>query len=358
MVSRRGKRQSKSRQAAASKGADLVAGTAGAAAAVGGGLALPPFGSLIGPAVTAGTRKLLHQLGVDRAFATAAEEFAARSLGPRQQERIRLTYETAAQGIVDLIQNGPGVRDDGFFTQQREDGSSAADETLEHLLSVAQEDYDRRKARALGLLLTFIARRPDIRPAHANRLIELAGRLTYQQLLWLGLFHVTEDPSRLPDWSSSGMFNSHETQFVGEVGELAALDLVKRRDNARITDFGQLNPSQLQTVLDGKLLAKGMGLHEAEKEDADALSEVLSHLGVIDAEKGRTPVDAIGLPGTEPGSRIRLNYRVVELPSPRPLVRSPESEALSPSGEEPGPGELDIVVEPPEQINSDDQSSL
>lgn len=344
------KRRSAKRQVAASKGADLVAGTAGSAAAVGGALLLPPFGSLVGPAVTATTRKLLHELGIDRVFATSAEEFAARVLGPRQQERIRITYETAAQGIVDLVQNGPGVRDDGFFTNRREDGSTAAEETLEHLLQVVQEDYDRRKARALGRLLTFVAKRPDIPPAHANRLIELASRLTYQQLLWLGLFHVTKDPSHLPDWSCAGIVNSHETQFVSEVGELAALNLVKRRDNARITDFAQLNPRQLQTILDGKLLARGMDLHEAEEEDVDALREVLIHLGVVDADRGRTPVDAIGLPGTEAGSRVRLNYRVVQSPPPRPLVRSPESEALAPSDdEEPGPGELDIVVEPPNE---------
>lgn len=300
--------------------------------------------------MTATTRKLLHELGIDRVFATSAEEFAARALGPRQQERVRITYETAARGIVDLVQNGPGVRDDGFFTDRREDGSTAAEETLEHLLQVAQEDYDRRKAEALGRLLTFIAKRPDIPPAHANRLIELASRLTYQQLLWLGVFHVTQDPNHLPDWSCAGIVNSHETQFISEVGELAALNLVKRRDNARVSDFGQLNPRQLQTILDGKLLVKGMGLHEAEEDDVDALREVLIHLGVVDADRGRTPVDAIGLPGTKAGSRVRLNYRVVQFPPPRPLVRSPESEALAPSDdEEPGPGELDIAVEPPKK---------
>jgi hypothetical protein len=83
-------------------------------------------------------------------------------LGPRQRERIRITYETAARGIADLVQNGPGVRDDGFFTDRREGGSTAAEETLVHLLEVAQEDYAHRKAKLLGRLLTFIAKRPDI----------------------------------------------------------------------------------------------------------------------------------------------------------------------------------------------------
>jgi len=118
------------------------------------------------------------------------------------------------------------------------------------------------------------------------------------------------------------MFTIPETQFVDEVGELALLSLLKRGDNARITDFGQLNPSHLRTVLDGKLLVEGMNLHEAKLEDAQELWSVLRLLGVIDADAGTTPVDVIGLPGSEPDSRVKINYRVMKLPPMAPLVRN------------------------------------
>lgn len=322
------KRNSKKsrQQTLASGAADVVAGTAGAAASVGGALIVPPFGSLIGPAVSKSTRSLLKRIGVDRAFATAATEFASRQLSVHEHERVVLAYETAARGIVKLVEEGPGIRSDDFFRSPRSDSDrTPAEEVVEHVLNEAQSAYEMRKAERLGRLLVFIARRPDVRPSHANRLVELASRLTYQQLLWLGLFDaMKDDRDKLPDWATSGMFSVPETQFVDEVGELAALNLIKRADNVRITDYGQVNPRHLHTVLNGKLLVEGMELHVAESDDAVELWSVLRLLGIIDAEAGRTPVDVIGLPGTPAGSRVKINYRVVKLPPLAPLVREPE----------------------------------
>lgn len=308
--------ESSRKQAKATTAADVLAGTAGAASGIGGSLLLPPFGAVVGPSVNVATRKLLRALGVDRAFASSADEYAQQALGPRAQSRVRTAYETAESKIAEGLAAGDTLRNDGFFNYATTDDPHTAAETiLANVLLKAQEDYEDKKAQRLGELFAFISKRDDIRPPHANRLIDLAGRLTHQQLLWLGLF-AADDSHRddLSDWESTGAFTLDEQAFVGDTLELSELHLLRRRDNRRIADFTRLNPRQLETILDGKLLVDGMSLREAEENDWRLLRAVLERLGRLDADRRRHAVDTIGLPGSDPKARVQLNYQIAEFP--------------------------------------------
>jgi hypothetical protein len=61
-------------------------------------------------------------------------------------------------------------------------------------------------------LFAFVAFRADVAPGQAHRLIALAQRLTYRQLLWLGVLAEagTRREGILPDWRPSGAFTVRE----------------------------------------------------------------------------------------------------------------------------------------------------
>lgn len=122
--------------------------------------------------------------------------------------------------IGERLEAGEGLRGDGFFNlSDRESKPSDAERILEAVVRAACETHEDRKAERLGELYAFLAFNSDITIAHASYLIELAKRLTYQQLLLLGLFS-SERP--VPDWTPTGMFTRQETGLVMAVLDLAS----------------------------------------------------------------------------------------------------------------------------------------
>lgn len=196
---------------AGSAGHDLVLVTAGAAAATGATLLVGPPGALVGPTVAVGVRRLLQRFRVDRTFERVASDLAERGLSGRQQQSVERAYRVAAERIVERLEGGSGLRADGFFLYDNEQGPPA-EGVLEHALAAAQEAHDQRKAERLGELFAFVAFRADVAPGHAHRLIALAQRLTYRQLLWLGCLAEagTRREGILPDWQPWGAFSVRE----------------------------------------------------------------------------------------------------------------------------------------------------
>jgi hypothetical protein len=295
---------------AAKTGNEVVAGSAGAAA----GILSGPFAVVVGPTVAVGTRRLLEHFGVDRLFEDAGTQFANRTMGPRQVERLELTYRTAATKLAERLQAGGGLRNDGFFALgEGETNTPPAEEILEHLLEVALDQAEKRKAERLGELFPFFAFRADVAPGHAHRLIEITRRLTFRQLLRLGALH-RERRDHLRDWTPDGLFTVREMGVVAELLELAALQLVVRQDNRAIATFADINPAQLQTALDGSVLVEAMNLRMAEPEDWTEIEDALRRLGTVDTNDGAShAIEALAMPGAAPGTLVPLGgHRIVK----------------------------------------------
>jgi len=296
-------------------GKELVPALSGSGAAIGAAVFLGPPGALLGPIVSAAAKRLVER--IDRVFRSAADEFEARQLGPVERERTARTYNRAVGAIVERLRAGEGLRDDGFFDDPREeDERTAADDVLEGVLLKARDAYEQRKAERLGDLFAFIATRPDISPSHANYLLELADRLTYIQLLLLGIF-AQENRSQLPDWTSTGAFTPQEMGLVAAIEDLGRQELVVRDDNQAVATFTDVNPRQLRTVLNGLLLHEGMGLHEAEEEDWEEVLNALRRLGTVDADEGSTRLDMVVPRGAAAETtRVQMGHQVVHWTSP------------------------------------------
>lgn len=320
-VSRREPRAKDRKGKALEVGAKTVSRVGGTGVGLGGAALLGPVGALLGPATSTALEELFERLGIARLFDSVGKEFAARQLGPVQLARAEEAYTQALQRMAERLNEDEAIRDDGFFDGPRENDRPAAEELLEGVLQAAVDAYEQRKVERLGELYAFIAFNPDITPAHANQLLELAGRLTYRHLLCLGFFGQEEDfRSNLPEWEPSGLFSRAETHLVFVLQDLAREGLIVRDDNKLISSFSDINPRRLKAVLNGKVLYDGMSLGTADEEDIKELQLAFLRLGKVDP-KGRTyQVEAVVPPGSPPEVKgVKIDKQVVALPEPRVL---------------------------------------
>jgi hypothetical protein len=172
-------------------------------------------------------RKLLNWTHLDRLFTNARERFEK-----RQGERAESAFQKAIEVLAAALDDGQAIRDDGFFGGDAESTPSDAEQILEGVLRAAAESHEARKAERMGELYAYFALHVDVSAAHANFLLGLADRLTYQQLLLLGLLIEDEKrPGDIPDFEPTGLFTHAEVGILFELHDLAKEGLLIRDDN-------------------------------------------------------------------------------------------------------------------------------
>ena len=114
-------------------------------------------------------------------------EMDSRSMGPREQARVGAVCALGAAEIVERINAGNKLREDGFF-EEGESGRSAAEEVWESLLSKCQREASERKLPYIGHLFASLAFEKSVGLDMAHLCIAEAERLSYQQLCLLKIF--------------------------------------------------------------------------------------------------------------------------------------------------------------------------
>lgn len=319
-MSRKGgskRRRRQNRRERARRAGRAAVDAAPAVAGGGAGLAaapLGPAGGLVGIGASTTAKRLLRFVHLDRAFLSASERF-----GERERQRGEIAFNAAIGGIIERLDAGDGLRGDGFFSPKHTDDDlpSDAEQILEGVIRAACESHEERKAQRLGELYRFLAFAPGISAAHANYLVQLARRLTHQQLLLLGLFAI--EHKDMPDWSPTGMFTQAEIGLTMAIYDLAREGLLLRRDHALIQGFADINPSQMDTVLNGVILVEAMELDKAEPDDLEAMADALRRLDKIDVDEngGTSRIQAIALPGSPAGGhRVPMDKQIVQFVGP------------------------------------------
>lgn len=250
------------------RGADL---TAAAAGGMGELLAGPP-GALAGTGIGLALREVLLKLG---------DEFEQRQLGPREKIRAGATLYWALEDIEERLQNGEQPRGDGFFAPEDLGGRARADELLEAVLTRAMGEHEERKLRHQGFLYAALVFREDLKPGHANFLVAMASRLTWEQFVLLGLLH-TKGYRALPDWPTSRRFSIEAHGVAGQLYDLARQGIIVRTDGRAVGDIADINPSLLQCASSGCALFRFMRLNEV---DEDASSDAYEQLIAIAEEE-------------------------------------------------------------------------
>jgi hypothetical protein len=155
-------------------GADIAGGATGAAVGL---LIAGPVGAVAGGLAGPSISHTLQKIG---------REISKRLLGKREEKRIGAALVFAARKIEANRAAGQPLRTDGFFIEQP-DGRSPADEITEGVLMVVQREHEERKLPFYGNLLANLAFQSGYDRAQANLLVQLAQRLSYQQLCLLAL---------------------------------------------------------------------------------------------------------------------------------------------------------------------------
>lgn len=322
-----------------SNAADISGDVVGTAVTLAGVAVGGPFGAFAGPFASAGFKALAHRLlGLEATFVDVGQDFEARNLTPLDKRLVDTAYVAAVETLGKRLEAGEGLRDDGFFPAEDADKfDSPAEMALAAVLAAAQNSYDTKKAERLGELFSWIAFHPEISASHANLLIETASRLTYTQMLLLGIFAVEETKPTLPDWQSTGSFTPNEMNLVAQMEGLAREGLIVRADHRIISTFTDINPRQLMTVLNGSRLVEAMDLTEAELADCEEIKRGLWLLGKIAIEEGQgdqEQLDAVVPPGSpQELKRVEIAHQVVGVPRRPPPLRLSDADDAAESAD-------------------------
>lgn len=210
----------------------------------------------------------------ERVLLRVGAEFEQRHLGPREKARVAGTLYFALSEVKDRLEDGETPRDDDFFEG---DGvlRTRADELLEAILSSARSDHEEQKARHMGALYASFAFDPSITRGDANYLIGIATRLTFHELILLGLFHGGVGYRGMPGWARLHPFEWRAQALAGEIFELSKRGLLMRTDRRPIQGLDDVNPSELWVAPMGCKLFHLMRLDEI---DEDRCGDVMGEL--------------------------------------------------------------------------------
>ena len=153
-----------------------ISGAVGAAIGLLGGPPGAVLGGFVGGAFSTAVKKL-------------ASEMDKRFMGPREQARVGAVCALGAAEIVERINAGEKLREDGFF-EEGEAGRSDAEEVWESLLSKCQRDAAERKLPYTAHMFSSLAFEELVGLDMAHQVIFEAERLSYRQLCILKLFAV------------------------------------------------------------------------------------------------------------------------------------------------------------------------
>ena len=181
----------------------------------------------------------------------------------------------AVVAIAAELDQGKMPRSDAFFDP---DGRRppAAEELFEGVLLKARDAYEERKLPLLANLYSSFVFTNTISPTLANSLVELAGRLTYQQLVFMAVALDQERRQRLRNASYAAgaalqRMDSNAIGLLTEVYSLHHLGLVHDVTSGTWISVGNVNPAGTRLQGSGWILADAMKRSTtipAEEKDA------------------------------------------------------------------------------------------
>ena len=211
---------------------------------------------------------------ISSALRWVGQEFSNRHLSKREESRAGGVLIFAATEIRQRIENGEGVRQDGFFDQDKF-GRSGAEEVVENLVMKCQREPQEKKIPFMGYLLANLAFRDDISIDMAHQIIKLADELTFRQLCLLRIAaNVSTFDLRDSDYRGQGSFSNNLYQVLHECLDLYIKALV---------NFGGEVAFGPTDVHPGRMVAQGMGsdmhnLMQLWKIPGDELSPIIKQL--------------------------------------------------------------------------------
>jgi hypothetical protein len=248
-------------------GSELAGAASGAAIGLLGG----PAGAFGGAAAGVVVTRALKRVGAG---------IKQRWLGPREEIRVGAAFAYAGEAIKGLLEAGHTPREDGFFDAHG-DERPASDEVLEGVLLKARDAYEEKKVRLLGLLYAQVAFHPEISPAQANHLIELASRLTYRQLTVMAV--AQDEAGRIRLRAADYRGDQTAIERLGLEGEALLTEIYGLYQQGLVHGGGEawisvadVNPARMRLQGSGAVLAQLMALQTIPATDRLGVYELLA----------------------------------------------------------------------------------
>ena len=246
-----------------------ISGAVGAAIGLLGGPPGAVIGGFVGGAFSTAVKKL-------------GSEIDKRFMGPREEARVGAVCALGAAEIVERVNAGEKLREDGFF-EEGEAGRSDAEEVWESLLSKCQREASERKLRYMGHLFASLAFDDTIELDMAHQLIFEAEQLTHRQLCILRLC-VTKESFDLrrdhyvneleEDHSESHGIGPNVYQVLYECYDLYRRGLVHFGGSA-VLAFVRIVPSAMEVYGLGAVIYNVMRLEVIPYDDVAKVAERL-----------------------------------------------------------------------------------
>lgn len=242
--------------------ADIVGGAAA-------GLIGLAFADVPG-AIMAGAGAPLLSLAIRK----VGTELRQRLLGPREEARVGAVLTYAAVNVRDRIGSGEQVRQDGFFTAEGAT-RSAGEEVAEGILLAAQREYEEKKLKHYGALLSALAFTPEVSREDAVLLLRLVQSLSYRQLCLLALF-INKDQFSLKqeNYHKSGFKGLAINSVLTEVYDLYQRGLLNCSGKALLGDR-DINPSLINAQGHGIVIYHLGDLFSIDPADVAAVALIL-----------------------------------------------------------------------------------
>jgi hypothetical protein len=217
-------------------------------------------------------------------FDLVAQDVLARQNSKLETSRI---VETLLDGLKEVERIGREGDPRFLLREELANAESATTdafrEIVEGAIIHAQECYENKKRRHIGIFFARYAFMGSVDAPDAHHLLTTLRMLTFRQLCWLRIAKTR--PRTLPQRDyrdmGTGPHNLATLSLLQEAIGLQTLGLVVRDDNYSMLDASDVKPSALTLSLMGQALEALAGLERIEQAELQKVVQVLTSDGTL-----------------------------------------------------------------------------
>lgn len=181
-------------------------------------------------------------------------EFSDRFLSHRERARVGAAASITILNMQNRIDNGHQLRQDNFF-EANQLNRSKAEELFEGTLIKCKDEYEEKKIQYITRIYENVAFDSNIKPEHANQVLNSVQQLSFRQLAILAYVGQNQNNSfsvRDTDYRDSTVTVDANLQFVlQDFVLLTNQGLIFRADDTAVLDYSDIIPGGMALSLVG-----------------------------------------------------------------------------------------------------------
>jgi hypothetical protein len=231
-------------------------------------------------------------INVNKLITEIANEFDTRKLSDLEVGRVAEVMGYAIDDINLKLKEGKIIRNDNFFEDDIKDRTDG-EEIFEGVIVAAQREYENKKLKYYGKLLSNISFRKDVSKDQAVQLIQIAQRLSYRQYILIMIIahsqFIKNSNEKLPYLDNNALMKKKSTNYndisvYQDIYELYRMGILNGGGDI-ILEMGYIIPSKLGIQGVGVRLFELMELDKVSVEVSEDFKDYLDILRVIKHER-------------------------------------------------------------------------